>query len=78
MFRIYKVKAAAGYEVVVDDSIVERTPVRVYKEEQVYFVSFAPLVVEEKTVKNHITRLYSKLNINSRYEAIRYKLGNRT
>ncbi|UCC59718.1 MAG: response regulator transcription factor [Dehalococcoidia bacterium] len=25
------------------------------------------LVVEEKTVKNHITRLYSKLNINSRY-----------
>jgi DNA-binding NarL/FixJ family response regulator len=34
------------------------------------------LVVEEKTVKNHITRLYSKLNINSRYEAIRLKLGN--
>jgi DNA-binding NarL/FixJ family response regulator len=33
------------------------------------------LVVEEKTVKNHITRLYSKLNINSRYEAIRLKLG---
>jgi DNA-binding NarL/FixJ family response regulator len=34
------------------------------------------LVVEEKTIKNHITRLYSKLNINSRYEAIRLKLGN--
>lgn len=34
------------------------------------------LVVEEKTVKNHITRLYSKLNISSRYEAIRLKLGN--
>jgi len=33
------------------------------------------LVVEEKTVKNHITRMYSKLNINSRYEAIRFKLG---
>lgn len=32
------------------------------------------LVVEEKTVKNHITRLYSKLNVNNRYEAIRYKL----
>ena len=50
MFRIYKVKAAAGYEVVVDGSIVERIPVRVCKEEQVYVVSFAPLVVEEKTV----------------------------
>ncbi len=36
------------------------------------------LVVEEKTIKNHITRLYSKLNINSRYEAIRLKLGNLT
>ncbi len=34
------------------------------------------LIVEEKTIKNHITRLYSKLNINSRYEAIRLKLGN--
>ena len=32
------------------------------------------LFVEEKTVKNHITRLYSKLNVNNRYEAIRYKL----
>ena len=32
------------------------------------------LVVEEKTVKNHITRLYSKLNISSRYEAIRLRL----
>lgn len=36
------------------------------------------LVVEEKTIKNHITRLYSKLNIDSRYEAIRLKLGNLT
>jgi DNA-binding NarL/FixJ family response regulator len=36
------------------------------------------LVVEEKTIKNHITRLYSKLNINSRYEAIRLKLGSLT
>lgn len=34
------------------------------------------LFVEEKTIKNHITRIYSKLNINSRYEAIRFKLGN--
>ncbi len=34
------------------------------------------LMVEEKTVKNHITRLYSKLNIGSRYEAIRLKLTN--
>jgi DNA-binding NarL/FixJ family response regulator len=34
------------------------------------------LVVEEKTVKNHITRLYSKLSIGSRYEAIRLKLAN--
>ena len=33
------------------------------------------LVVEEKTVKNHITRLYSKLSIGSRYEAIRLKLA---
>jgi DNA-binding NarL/FixJ family response regulator len=36
------------------------------------------LIVEEKTIKNHITRLYSKLNINSRYEAIRLRLGNVT
>jgi len=36
------------------------------------------LVLEEKTIKNHITRLYSKLNINSRYEAIRLRLGNLT
>ena len=35
------------------------------------------LVVEEKTVKNHITRLYSKLDISSRYEAIRFKLRHR-
>jgi DNA-binding NarL/FixJ family response regulator len=35
------------------------------------------LVVEEKTVKNHITRLYSKLSISSRYEAIRLRLGDR-
>ena len=34
------------------------------------------LVLEEKTVKNHITRLYSKLSISSRYEAIRLKLRN--
>jgi DNA-binding NarL/FixJ family response regulator len=33
------------------------------------------LAVEEKTVKNHITRLYSKLNISSRYEAIRLRLA---
>jgi len=32
------------------------------------------LAIEEKTVKNHITRLYSKLNIGSRYEAIRLRL----
>lgn len=35
------------------------------------------LAVEEKTIKNHITRLYSKLDINNRYEAIRLKLGHR-
>ncbi len=34
------------------------------------------LVVEEKTVKNHITRLYSKLNVSSRYQAIRMRLAN--
>ena len=33
------------------------------------------LAVEEKTVKNHITRLYSKLSISSRYEAIRLRLA---
>ncbi len=33
------------------------------------------LIVEEKTVKNHITRLYSKINVDNRYEAIRYKLN---
>ena len=33
------------------------------------------LAVEEKTVKNHITRLYSKLNIGSRYEAMRLRLA---
>ena len=33
------------------------------------------LLLEEKTVKNHITRLYSKLNITSRYDAIRLRLA---
>jgi DNA-binding NarL/FixJ family response regulator len=33
------------------------------------------LVLEEKTVKNHITRLYSKLGITSRYDAIRLRLA---
>jgi two-component system nitrate/nitrite response regulator NarL len=33
------------------------------------------LSLEEKTVKNHITRLYSKLNITSRYDAIRLRLA---
>jgi DNA-binding NarL/FixJ family response regulator len=32
------------------------------------------LSLEEKTVKNHITRLYSKLGIASRYDAIRLRL----
>ncbi len=33
------------------------------------------LSVEEKTVKNHITRLYSKLGITNRYQAIRLRLA---
>ena len=33
------------------------------------------LILEEKTVKNHITRLYSKLGITSRYDAIRLRLA---
>ena len=33
------------------------------------------LMLEEKTVKNHITRLYSKLGITSRYDAIRLRLA---
>ncbi len=33
------------------------------------------LSLEEKTVKNHITRLYSKLNVTSRYDAIRLRLA---
>ncbi|MDA1036647.1 MAG: helix-turn-helix transcriptional regulator, partial [Chloroflexi bacterium] len=35
------------------------------------------LVVEPKTVKNHINRIYSKLEISSRYEAITAVLGQR-
>lgn len=35
------------------------------------------LVVESKTVKNHINRIYSKLEISSRYEAITAVLGQR-
>ncbi len=34
----------------------------------------AALSVEEKTVKNHINNIYSKLQIKSRYEAISYML----
>jgi DNA-binding NarL/FixJ family response regulator len=34
----------------------------------------AALSVEEKTVKNHINNIYSKLQIKSRYEAISYIL----
>ncbi len=33
------------------------------------------LSVEEKTVKNHITRLYSKLGVTNRYQAIRLRLA---
>ena len=33
------------------------------------------LSLEEKTVKNHITRMYSKLGIASRYDAIRLRLA---
>ncbi|MFP4642000.1 MAG: response regulator transcription factor [Dehalococcoidia bacterium] len=32
------------------------------------------LNVEEKTVKNHISNIYSKLHLKNRYEAIRYML----
>jgi DNA-binding NarL/FixJ family response regulator len=35
------------------------------------------LVVEQKTVKNHINSIYSKLQLNSRYEAITQSLGQR-
>lgn len=37
----------------------------------------AALVIEPKTVKNHINRIYSKLEINNRYEAITAVLGQR-
>ncbi len=32
------------------------------------------LCIEEKTVKNHINNIYSKLGFSSRYEAIRWVL----
>jgi len=35
------------------------------------------LVIEPKTVKNHINRIYGKLNLNNRYEAITSVLGQR-
>ena len=35
------------------------------------------LVVEQKTVKNHINNIYGKLRLNSRYEAITHVLGQR-
>jgi DNA-binding NarL/FixJ family response regulator len=34
----------------------------------------AALDIEEKTVKNHINNIYSKLQLGSRYEAISYML----
>jgi DNA-binding CsgD family transcriptional regulator len=37
----------------------------------------AALVIEPKTVKNHINRIYGKLEINNRYEAITAVLGQR-
>ena len=37
----------------------------------------AALVVEQKTVKNHINNIYGKLRLNSRYEAITHTLGHR-
>ncbi|MEX2430333.1 MAG: helix-turn-helix transcriptional regulator [Dehalococcoidia bacterium] len=37
----------------------------------------AALVVEQKTVKNHINNIYGKLRLNSRYEAITHMLGQR-
>jgi DNA-binding NarL/FixJ family response regulator len=35
----------------------------------------AALEIEEKTVKNNINNIYSKLQIKSRYQAISYMLG---
>ena len=37
----------------------------------------AALVIEPKTVKNHINRIYAKLEVSSRYEAITSVLGRR-
>ena len=37
----------------------------------------AALVIEPKTVKNHINRIYGKLELNNRYEAITAVLGQR-
>ena len=37
----------------------------------------AALVIEPKTVKNHINRVYGKLELNNRYEAITAVLGQR-
>jgi DNA-binding CsgD family transcriptional regulator len=37
----------------------------------------AALVIEPKTVKNHINRIYGKLELNNRYEAITVVLGKR-
>jgi DNA-binding NarL/FixJ family response regulator len=37
----------------------------------------AALVIEPKTVKNHINRIYGKLELNNRYEAITAVLGKR-
>jgi DNA-binding NarL/FixJ family response regulator len=35
------------------------------------------LVIEPKTVKNHINRIYGKLELSNRYEAITSVLGSR-
>ena len=42
---------------------------------QPYYGDIAEILgIEEKTVKNHINNIYSKLQIKSRYEAISYML----
>ncbi len=50
MFRWHKIYPPPGFELVINGKVEERVPVRVGSEDQVYFVNFASLFLNEKVV----------------------------
>lgn len=63
MFKWHKVQAAAVFEVVVNGRIEDRMLLYVGSKDQVYFVSFVPLVVEEKMIASCIEGITHEVGV---------------